>query len=172
MSFTIANLLWNRIDIYSYELDSPSPDDIGGFDRTASLKYASVPSNCQYLSGKKQILFGKEQIPAELMIFLDPDYLLETTDIIFFENKWYQILYIDNSCHKYHHLEVYVRCIDAPKVFIPESSSSATSSVSSSSSTSYEINWSTSSSSTEIESDSSIIQLSSSSTSSSSSSTT
>ena len=145
-----SNMLPNRMDLYRYDLTSNVPDDLGGYSRAAVLVVSGIPCNIQYLTGKEQILYGKNNIPAEYKIFcnngLNGANYIETTDLIYAVvsgvSKWFNILFIDNSCILNDHLRIFVKCTEAPQIVYPDSSSSE-----SSSSSSYIENWSSSSSS-------------------------
>jgi hypothetical protein len=140
-----SSLLWQRVDIYSQTLDLATPNSVGGFSRTAALKHASVPCNVQWFANMKQVpLFGKANIPAEMIMFIQADYALTSTDLVYlpWENKYYEILFIEDcfrdmwSISKARHYQVYLKNTSAPQIVTPQSSSSESSGSSNSSSSS------------------------------------
>ena len=130
MSFN--SLMWGFADLYRSTV-SGTVDTFGGFTETFALVNSNIPCNLQLLSGDEQYVYGKNNIVATHILFTNTDVVVRTDDKFLIADKYYDIIMIDPIFHKHlHHLEIYLKEVDAPDIFIPESSSSNRSSSSSS----------------------------------------
>jgi len=145
MSFD--SLMFDKANVWR-EVVNTVPDSIGGYTSTLVLIHSNIPVNLQYMTGREQVIYGKNNVSADHKIYCRADYDLSTDDYFEINGLFYEVEYIDNSIHLYHHLEILTNRVEAPEHFIPRSSSSNSSSYSSSSSSSsYIQNWSSSSTS-------------------------
>lgn len=126
--------LYNSV-FYLYTNEITGYDSIGGVTRSAVL-VNSYPCYYTMLTGSKQVAFGKNNIVSTHRLFCSP-IDIETTDLVYINQEWYEILYIDNCNNMGHHYEIYLYRADAPQILDDSSSTS--------SSSSYIENWSTSS---------------------------
>jgi len=106
--FTI--LLNRSFDLYS---NAMTADVYGGQTRTPVLKQQNVPCYFTYLTGKEQALYGKRNIRATHVIFIDLTDI-KTTDLVYIEGRYWSISYIHESGLDHdNHLEVLIISVDA-----------------------------------------------------------